>query len=156
MIRRSAPLKRTPLKRSSKPLRRTRLKPGKPKRTMKRLPPAEYSLLRAKVLLRDGVQCRAPEERQPPPAPRNGSVYMTCVAETTGPTRCSTTPNSSPFPLAPHHIIFRSQGGEDTLENLITLCAHHHRRIHDRNLFIVGDANTAVFTIVNPKAFMRD
>ncbi len=29
-----------------------------------------------------------------------------------------------------HHIIPREHGGEDTLENLITLCAAHHRMVH--------------------------
>lgn len=32
--------------------------------------------------------------------------------------------------LEVHHITFRSQGGEDTLENLITLCKHHHMAAH--------------------------
>ena len=30
----------------------------------------------------------------------------------------------------PHHIIFRSQGGEDKLENLVTLCLECHQMIH--------------------------
>lgn len=29
-----------------------------------------------------------------------------------------------------HHIIYRSNGGADTLDNLITLCADCHRRLH--------------------------
>ena len=29
-----------------------------------------------------------------------------------------------------HHIQPRSEGGPDTLENLITLCAAHHRMVH--------------------------
>ncbi len=30
----------------------------------------------------------------------------------------------------PHHAIFRSQGGSDTLDNLLTLCWKCHREIH--------------------------
>ena len=30
----------------------------------------------------------------------------------------------------PHHIIYRSQGGKDTPENLITLCITCHHRCH--------------------------
>jgi 5-methylcytosine-specific restriction endonuclease McrA len=29
-------------------------------------------------------------------------------------------------PLDPHHIVFRSAGGKDAKENLITLCRKHH------------------------------
>lgn len=37
----------------------------------------------------------------------------------------------------PHHIIFKSQGGNDSVENLITLCLHCHRTlIHNGKLFI--------------------
>ena len=30
----------------------------------------------------------------------------------------------------PHHVIFRSQGGSDTMENLITLCMECHEKEH--------------------------
>lgn len=30
-----------------------------------------------------------------------------------------------------HHIIFRSQNGDDSLENLISLCLDCHRKAHD-------------------------
>ena len=47
--------------------------------------------------------------------------------------------------IDPHHIIFKSHGGEDTLENLITLCRSCHTGIHDGNLKLVGkDANKEV------------
>ena len=32
--------------------------------------------------------------------------------------------------LGPHHIVFRSQGGGDTLDNLIQLCRRHHEWAH--------------------------
>jgi len=39
------------------------------------------------------------------------------------------------YPLdSPHHIIFKSQGGEDTMENLVTLCGHCHGLRHGLNI----------------------
>jgi 5-methylcytosine-specific restriction endonuclease McrA len=32
--------------------------------------------------------------------------------------------------LDPHHILRRSQGGQDTPENLVTLCRAHHDWVH--------------------------
>ena len=47
--------------------------------------------------------------------------------------------------LDPHHIIFKSHGGKDTTENLITLCRSCHSGIHAGNLEIVGnDANKEI------------
>jgi len=37
--------------------------------------------------------------------------------------------------LGPHHIIFRSQGGGDTWENLIRLCKKHHDGAHYHKKF---------------------
>lgn len=34
-------------------------------------------------------------------------------------------------PSEAHHIIFRSQGGEDTPDNLISLCRKHHEMVHN-------------------------
>jgi 5-methylcytosine-specific restriction endonuclease McrA len=33
--------------------------------------------------------------------------------------------------LHPHHIKYKSAGGEDTLDNLVTLCWKCHRAVHD-------------------------
>ncbi len=44
--------------------------------------------------------------------------------------------------LCAHHIVFRSSVGNDTMENLVTLCADCHNAIHNHRLSIVGsDAN---------------
>lgn len=32
--------------------------------------------------------------------------------------------------LTMHHVIYRSKGGKDTLDNLITLCESCHRELH--------------------------
>jgi hypothetical protein len=32
---------------------------------------------------------------------------------------------------SPHHIIYRSRGGSDKLENLVLLCFFHHRLVHE-------------------------
>lgn len=34
-----------------------------------------------------------------------------------------------------HHLKFRSQGGEDTVENLLLLCFKCHEEVHKRRLF---------------------
>ena len=33
--------------------------------------------------------------------------------------------------LHPHHILPRSRGGADVLDNLVTLCAAHHQFVHE-------------------------
>ncbi len=43
-----------------------------------------------------------------------------------------------------HHIIYRSAGGEDTDENLITLCAVCHANQHRGVIDIRGNARTGV------------
>lgn len=42
-------------------------------------------------------------------------------------------------PVHHHHVVFRSQGGADTPENLITLCPHCHARVHDGVLHFAPD-----------------
>lgn len=32
--------------------------------------------------------------------------------------------------LDPHHVLRRSQGGQDTAANLVTLCRAHHDAVH--------------------------
>jgi 5-methylcytosine-specific restriction endonuclease McrA len=36
--------------------------------------------------------------------------------------------------LHPHHVVFKSQGGSDALNNLLTLCFVCHRALHDGKL----------------------
>ena len=43
-------------------------------------------------------------------------------------------PGGFPLDYRPHHIIFKSQSGEDTMDNLITLCTHCHGRRHGINV----------------------
>lgn len=50
----------------------------------------------------------------------------------------------TPEPRIHHHIIFRSQGGPDTTENLCTVCATCHADIHDRKVLVTGNANKAL------------
>jgi hypothetical protein len=40
-----------------------------------------------------------------------------------------------------HHLRLRSEGGESTLENLVTLCSAHHRAIHRGELVVDGEAD---------------
>ena len=44
--------------------------------------------------------------------------------------------------LTPHHIVFRSQGGEDRLDNLITLCINCHDGVHGGKLEILWERET--------------
>lgn len=39
----------------------------------------------------------------------------------------------------PHHVLFKSRGGSDTSENLITLCMECHRKVHDEKINIKGE-----------------
>lgn len=59
--------------------------------------------------------------------------------------------------LHAHHIRFRSQQGDDSAENLITLCNDCHDSLHDKNILIVAksgnldepvDANAGVKIIL--------
>lgn len=38
--------------------------------------------------------------------------------------------------LTPHHLIYKSKGGEDRLDNLLTLCLCCHSAAHDKKLLI--------------------
>jgi len=40
-----------------------------------------------------------------------------------------------------HHLELRSEGGGNTLENLVTLCAAHHRATHHGELLVEGSAS---------------
>ena len=40
--------------------------------------------------------------------------------------------------LHPHHVIHKAQGGQDTLNNLVTLCAECHRMHHDGKLEVIS------------------
>lgn len=61
--------------------------------------------------------------------------------------------------ITPHHIVFRSQGGKDTLDNLLTLCFICHRAVHDHNLELEVESILSVDTdppILNPQVtFIR-
>jgi hypothetical protein len=44
--------------------------------------------------------------------------------------------------LQAHHVTYRSHGGPDTLDNLVTLCIQCHEAIHQAKLVILdGDGN---------------
>lgn len=34
----------------------------------------------------------------------------------------------------PHHIVYKSRGGKDNIENLMGLCNYHHVKAHDEKL----------------------
>lgn len=43
-----------------------------------------------------------------------------------------------------HHIVHWSKGGHTDLDNLILLCGHHHRFVHEHGWHITGDPNDKV------------
>ncbi len=48
-------------------------------------------------------------------------------------------------PLQLHHIVFRSHGGSDEPENLVTLCDFHHKALHDGWIRCGGRAPDALY-----------
>ena len=44
-----------------------------------------------------------------------------------------------PANASPHHRILRSQSGDDSLENLVSLCSICHRKVHDHKLILEGE-----------------
>ena len=49
--------------------------------------------------------------------------------------------------LTVHHIIPRSQGGLDNLDNLITLCYDHHALYHEAPALGEGDPEPTIITV---------
>lgn len=47
--------------------------------------------------------------------------------------------------LHSHHIVFRSQGGDDSLENLVTVCARCHDLIHNHKVLVEITQDGPVF-----------
>ncbi len=48
-----------------------------------------------------------------------------------------------------HHIQYWSNGGRTKLDNLISLCRHHHQAVHDRG-YLIATARDGTFTFYQP------
>jgi hypothetical protein len=48
-----------------------------------------------------------------------------------------------------HHIVHWADGGPTNLDNLVTLCSHHHHRMHEKGWEMSGNAN-GVLRFVGP------
>lgn len=48
--------------------------------------------------------------------------------------------------LTLHHVIYRSQRGEDVLENLVNICFRCHRRVHNEHIQIKRIAGNWYFS----------
>jgi hypothetical protein len=59
--------------------------------------------------------------------------------------RCRVPGCSAHGPLHLHHIVFRAHGGGDEPENLVTLCAFHHKALHDGWIRCVGRAPDGLY-----------
>lgn len=64
--------------------------------------------------------------------------------------------------LHAHHIKYRSQGGDDSIDNLITLCENCHKAIHNRYIVILPvkdsdkiDANKKVKFLIIEKESLK-
>ena len=53
-----------------------------------------------------------------------------------------------------HHIVFRSQCGETTTANVLSLCAECHEAVHAHRVTLSGDADTAL-TVVRAQGISR-
>jgi hypothetical protein len=80
------------------------------------------SLQRRKPLKRGGAI-----KRKARPVPK--SVYQQVLARDLG-CKGSNLPGKCAGRIDPHHILMRSQGGLDTLDNLVSLCRTHHSWVH--------------------------
>lgn len=47
----------------------------------------------------------------------------------------------SEFYMHHHHIVYRSKGGEHTLENVLLLCGKCHSQVHKGQVHLEGDSN---------------
>ncbi len=113
-MKRSGPLaRRTPLARTG------RLRPRSAKRAAKA---RDFAPVRAAVFARDGHRCQAEAHARNVITTLVGDLFPlelpdewpACWAE-----------------LHPHHLNEQGAGGSDDPENLLTVCAAHHRWIHD-------------------------
>lgn len=50
-----------------------------------------------------------------------------------------------------HHVVHWADQGPTDLENLVTLCSHHHHRVHSREWKVSGNAN-GVLRFIGPSA----
>jgi 5-methylcytosine-specific restriction endonuclease McrA len=53
--------------------------------------------------------------------------------------------------LTPHHVVYQSAGGGDTLDNLVTLCIKCHNDVHEGRLTVVVLSKTKNDVIINFK-----
>ena len=60
-----------------------------------------------------------------------GNAKAACLNRNNYTCQCCKTKNGT---LHAHHIVYRSQGGADTLDNLITLCEECHKKLHKGEL----------------------
>jgi HNH endonuclease len=54
--------------------------------------------------------------------------------------------------LEAHHIVAFERGGATELENLILLCARHHKLLHDHHIRTGGSGDQPVFTDADGRA----
>ena len=91
--------------------------------------------------------------RRPPKKRRDAAKHRAVYAAVTARDLCCRCCGRT-WGLHRHHLVFRSQGGPTTAENVLLVCAACHDAIHARRLRVIGtDANQPIrFTSVNQGA----
>ena len=80
------------------------------------------------------------------PKPDRTAVYRAVDDRDHGYCRVCLTYTTGESLLAPngrhhHHLVYRSRGGTDTTENVLTLCRVCHQQVHDGLMKLSGNAN---------------
>ena len=65
-------------------------------------------------------------------------VKLSVLSRDNGVCQCPYCEGGAPLD-SPHHIKFKGRGGDDSEENLITVCVVCHRKIHDEKINVTGE-----------------
>lgn len=94
---------------------------------MKRTPLRRYTPLKAKTPLKRGEPIKRARAKAVPT-----SLYKQVLARDLGCVARDTVRQIRCYGrIDPHHVLPRSRGGKDTLDDLISLCRAHHEWVHD-------------------------
>jgi 5-methylcytosine-specific restriction endonuclease McrA len=94
---------------------------------MKRTPLRRFTPLKTKTTLKRGEPIKRARAKAVPT-----SLYKQVLARDLGCVARDTVRQIRCYGrIDPHHVLPRSRGGKDTLDDLISLCRAHHEWVHD-------------------------